>query len=204
MEIVRWQGRPRLRRPIVVAAFEGWSDGADAASMAMGHLIQAWRARPFASVDPEEFFDFTSTRPRVRLDAQGDRVIDWPANTLLAASLPGSAHDVVLLSGTEPQLRWRTFTGALVETFQALHVEMVLTLGALLADVPHTQPVRVTGSSADTEVSERLNLRRSRYEGPTGILGVLGDALARSDIPSASLWAAVPHYVAQTPSPKAA
>lgn len=204
MEIVRWEARPRLRRPILIAAFEGWSDGADGASMALRHLAQSWRARPFASIDPEEFFDFTSTRPRVRLDADLNRVIDWPSNELSAASPPGASHDVVLLAGTEPQLRWRTFTGGLLEAIQQLGVEMVVTLGALLADVAHTQPVRVTGSSADQDMARRLNLRRSRYEGPTGILGVLGDALARADIPSASLWAAVPHYVAQTPSPKAA
>jgi proteasome assembly chaperone (PAC2) family protein len=204
MEIVRWQARPRLRRPVLVAAFEGWSDGGDAASTALRHLVRAWQARPFASIDPEELFDFTSTRPRVRLDEDLKRHIDWPGNEFSAAHLPGAPHDVVLLAGTEPQLRWRTFCGALIEVLQELEVEMVVTLGALLADVAHTQPVRVTGSAADPDVAQRLNLRRSRYEGPTGILGVFGDALAQADIPSASLWAAVPHYVSQTPSPKAA
>ncbi|MHB1853931.1 MAG: PAC2 family protein [Acidimicrobiales bacterium] len=204
MEIVQWQARPRLRRPILVAAFEGWSDGADAASTAMSHLIDIWGARPFAAIDPEDFFDFTATRPRVRLDDDLVRRIEWPENQLLAAPLPASNHDVVLLSGTEPHLRWKTFCGGLVEAIQSLGVEMVVTLGALLADVAHTQPVRVTGTAADPDLADRLNLRRSRYEGPTGILGVLGDALAKADIPTASLWAAVPHYVAQTPSPKAA
>ena len=204
MEIVQWENRPKLRRPILVAAFEGWSDGADAASTAMSHLIDAWKARPFASIDPEEFFDFTATRPRVRLDDDLNRRIEWPSNQLLAAPLPAGPHDVVLLAGTEPHLRWKTFCAALVEAIQSLGVEMVLTLGALLADVAHTQPVRVTGTAADPELAERMNLRRSRYEGPTGILGVLGEALSRADIPAASLWAAVPHYVSQTPSPKAA
>ncbi|MHB1445886.1 MAG: PAC2 family protein [Acidimicrobiales bacterium] len=204
MEIVSWEARPRLRRPILVTAFEGWSDGADAASTALSHLIDMWAARPFASIDPEEFFDFTATRPRVRLDDELVRRIEWPENQLLAAPLPASKHDVILLSGTEPHLRWKTFCGGLVEAIQSLGVEMVVTLGALLADVAHTQPVRVTGTAADPDLAERLSLRRSRYEGPTGILGVLGDALARADIPTASLWAAVPHYVAQTPSPKAA
>lgn len=204
MEIVQWEARPRLRRPILVAAFEGWSDGADAASTAMSHLIDIWGARPFAAIDPEDFFDFTATRPRVRLDDDLVRRIEWPENQLLAAPLPASNHDVVLLSGTEPHLRWKTFCGGLVEAIQSLGVEMVVTLGALLADVAHTQPVRVTGTAADPDLADRLNLRRSRYEGPTGILGVLGDALAKADIPTASLWAAVPHYVAQTPSPKAA
>lgn len=203
-EIVHWEARPRLRRPILVAAFEGWSDGGDAASGAMTHLAEMWQARPFAWIDPEEFFDFTSTRPRVQLDDQLVRHIEWPSNKLLAASLPSSVHDVVLLSGTEPHLRWRTFCGGLVDAIKSLGVEMVVTLGALLADVAHTQPVRVTGTAADPEMAARLKLRRSRYEGPTGILGVLGDALAREGIPSASLWAAVPHYVSQTPSPKAA
>ncbi|HUZ43541.1 MAG TPA: PAC2 family protein [Acidimicrobiales bacterium] len=204
MEIVQWEARPRLRRPILVAAFEGWSDGADAASTAMSHLIDTWSARPFASIDPEDFFDFTATRPRVRLDDDLVRRIEWPENQLLAAPLPASNHDVVLLSGTEPHLRWKTFCSGLVGAIQSLGVEMVVTLGALLADVAHTQPVRVTGTAADPDLAERLNLRRSRYEGPTGILGVLSDALAKADIPTASLWAAVPHYVAQTPSPKAA
>jgi proteasome assembly chaperone (PAC2) family protein len=204
MEIVQWDARPNLRRPILVAAFEGWSDGADAASTAMSHLVDAWKARPFASIDPEEFFDFTATRPRVRLDDDLNRHIEWPSNQLLAAQLPAGPHDVVLLAGTEPHLRWKSFCGALVEAIQSLGVEMVLTLGALLADVAHTQPVRVTGTAGDPELAARLYLRRSRYEGPTGILGVLGDALARADIPAASLWAAVPHYVSQTPSPKAA
>lgn len=204
MEIVQWEARPRLRRPILVAAFEGWSDGADAASTALSHLVDAWSARPFASIDPEEFFDFTATRPRVRLDDDLVRRIDWPSNQFMAAPLPSSNHDVVLLSGTEPHLRWKTFCGGLVEAIQSLGVEMVVTLGALLADVAHTQPVRVTGTAADPDLAARLNLRRSRYEGPTGILGVLGEALARADVPTASLWAAVPHYVAQTPSPKAA
>jgi proteasome assembly chaperone (PAC2) family protein len=204
MEIVQWEARPRLRRPILVAAFEGWSDGADAASTAVTHLIEAWKARPFASIDPEEFFDFTATRPRVRLDENLNRTLDWPTNQLLAAPLPASAHDIILLAGTEPHLRWKTFCSALVEAIQSLGVELVVTLGALLADVAHTQPVRVTGTAADPELAERMNLRRSRYEGPTGILGALGDALSRADIPAASLWAAVPHYVSQTPSPKAA
>jgi len=204
MDIVSWEARPRLRRPILVAAFEGWSDGADAASTALSHLIDTWAARPFASIDPEEFFDFSATRPRVRLDDELVRRIEWPTNQLLAAPLPASNHDVVLLSGTEPHLRWKTFCGGLVEAIQSLGVEMVVTLGALLADVAHTHPVRVTGTAADTDLAERLSLRRSRYEGPTGILGVLSDALAKADIPTASLWAAVPHYVAQTPSPKAA
>ena len=204
MECIRWEERPRLRRPILVAAFEGWNDAADAATSAVGHLSTVWGARRFASVDPEEFYDFTLTRPRVRLDEGLVRRIDWPSNELRFAELADLPHDVVLLVGTEPQLRWRTFCSELIGVMTAMDVEMVVTLGALLADVAHTRPVRVTGSAADPEMAARLHLERSRYEGPTGILGALGDALGRAGIPSASLWAAVPHYIGQTPSPKAA
>lgn len=200
---VRWEERPRLRRPIMVAAFEGWNDAADAASTAIGHLTTAWKARPFASIDSEDFFDFTLTRPRVRLDEGMVRRIEWPTTELRAAALPELSHDLVLLAGTEPQLRWRTFCSEIVGVMKELGVELMVTLGALLADVAHTQPVRVTGAAADPDLAERLHLSRSRYEGPTGIVGVLGDAAGKAGIPSASLWAAVPHYVGQTPSPKA-
>ena len=203
MESVRWEDRPRLRRPILVAAFEGWNDAADAASSAVAHLSDVWGARPFASVDPEEYFDFTLTRPRVRLDEGLVRRIDWPANELRWATVTGAPHDIVLMAGTEPQLRWRTFCTEIIGVMRSLGVEMVVTLGALLADVAHTRPVRVTGTAADSELASRLHLERSRYEGPTGIVGALGEALGREGIPSASLWAAVPHYVGQTPSPKA-
>jgi proteasome assembly chaperone (PAC2) family protein len=203
MDAVRWEQRPQLRRPVVLAAFEGWNDAGDAASSAARYVAAAWDARPFASVDPEEFYDFTATRPQVRLQDGMTRRIVWPSVELQAASVPGSSHDVVFLHGIEPQLRWRTFCELLVGVTRELQVEMVVTLGALLADVHHSHPVRVTGTAADDELVARLGLRRSGYEGPTGIVGVLHDALARSGIPSASLWAAVPHYVHQTASPKA-
>jgi proteasome assembly chaperone (PAC2) family protein len=204
MDFVRWENRPRLRRPVMVAAFEGWNDAGDAASTAVGHLGRAWLAREFATLDPEEFYDFTSTRPIVRLDDAGVRRIDWPVGRLSAAPVTAGSHDVVLLDAVEPQLRWRTYCDGIVEVVHALGVELVVTLGALLADVPHSRPVRVTGTSGDTELSDRLGLRPSRYEGPTGIVGVLHDAFTRAGIPSASLWATVPHYVHQVPSPKAA
>jgi proteasome assembly chaperone (PAC2) family protein len=203
MDVVRWSARPKLRRPVLIAAFEGWNDAADAASGAARYLRDHWSARPFADVDPEEFYDFSSTRPQVRLAEGLTREIVWPANQLSAASLPGERHDVVVLLGVEPQLRWRTFCTTLIEVATDLGVEMVLTLGALLADVAHSRPVRVTGTGADAELVRRLGLQRSRYEGPTGIVGVLHDACGRAGVPSASLWAAVPHYVAATPSPKA-
>jgi len=203
MDHVLWESRPTLRRPVLLAAFEGWNDAGDAASSAVRYLRDRWQARPFASIDPEDYFDFSSTRPLVRLTEDFTREIAWPSNELSAASLPGTSRDVVVLLGTEPQLKWRTFTEELVEVATSLGVELVVTLGALLADVAHTRPVRVTGTAADNELVQRLGLTRSTYEGPTGIVGVLHEAFSRADIPSASLWAAVPHYVAATPSPKA-
>jgi len=204
MDHVRWQDRPHLRRPVLVAAFEGWNDAADAASTAARYLRDRWSARPFASIDPEEFYDFTSTRPQARLINGITRKIVWPANELSAAALPGTVGDVVVLLGHEPQLKWRTFSDQVVQVATELGVELVVILGALLADVAHTRPVRVTGTAADAELVRRLGLGRSTYEGPTGIVGVLHDALSRASLPSASLWAAVPHYVASTTSPKAA
>jgi proteasome assembly chaperone (PAC2) family protein len=203
MDHVRWTARPSLRRPVLIAAFEGWNDAADAASTAGRYLRDRWSARPFASIDPEEFYDFSTTRPQVRLDDGLSRAIVWPENEFSGASLPASSRDAVLLIGTEPQLKWRTFCEQILGVAQALNAEMVVTLGALLADVAHTRPVRVTGTAADGELVRQLGLERSRYEGPTGIVGILHDALARAGVPSASLWAAVPHYVAATPSPKA-
>jgi proteasome assembly chaperone (PAC2) family protein len=204
MEIVTWVERPVLRHPVMIAAFEGWNDAGDAASTAAQYLARKWDAEDFASIDPEEFYDFSSTRPLVRLIDGSTRNIDWPANEWSAASLPETERDVVFLQGVEPQLRWRTFCGAVVEVAQGLGVELVLTLGALLAETPHTRPVRVTGTAADHDLVARLGLQRSGYEGPTGIVGVLHDALGRAGLSSASLWATVPHYVGQTPSPKAA
>ena len=204
MDHVRWQDRPRLRRPVLIAAFEGWNDAADAASTAARYMRDHWSAKPFASIDPEEFYDFTSTRPQVRLVQGLTRRIEWPETELSAAALPGTSRDVVVLLGHEPQLRWRTFSEQVVSVATDLNVELIVILGALLADVAHTRPVRVTGTAADAELVRRLGLGRSTYEGPTGIVGVLHDAFSRAHVPSASLWAAVPHYIAATPSPKAA
>lgn len=203
MDHVLWESRPTLRRPVLLAAFEGWNDAGDAASSAVRYLRDRWQAKPFATIDPEDYFDFSSTRPQVRLNDDLMREIAWPSNELSAASLPGTSRDVIVLLGTEPQLKWRTFTEELVGVATSLGVELVVTLGALLADVAHTRPVRVTGTAADNELVQRLGLTKSTYEGPTGIVGVLHEAFSRAEIPSASLWAAVPHYVAATPSPKA-
>jgi predicted ATP-grasp superfamily ATP-dependent carboligase len=196
--------RPQLERPILIAAFRGWNDGGQGASLATGYLAKLWEAKRFAEFDPETFFDFQATRPHVTLEEGLTRRIDWPATVFYHGRPPGLDRDAVLLLGIEPNLRWRTFTDLLVGFTQELGVELVVTLGALLADVPHTRPCPVTGSATDKQLVERLGLSASRYEGPTGIIGVLHDACLRAGLPSASLWAAVPHYVSLTPSPKAA
>jgi predicted ATP-grasp superfamily ATP-dependent carboligase len=204
-ELVRWEETPpKLRRPVLISAFEGWNDAGDAATLAVAYMAEAWSARRVAVIDPEEFFDFTSARPQVRLLDDGTRHIDWPTNELWVAELPGAQRDVVLLRGIEPQLRWRTFCQAVAAETEALEVELVISLGALLADVPHSRRVRVSGTADHDAMGQSLGLTRSTYEGPTGIVGVLADAFRRLEIPSVSLWAAVPHYVHQLPSPKAA
>jgi predicted ATP-grasp superfamily ATP-dependent carboligase len=201
---LRIHSRPELERPVLLAAFRGWNDGAQAASLAAGYLAKTWGAEQFAEVDPEDFFDFQATRPHVSLEDGLTRRIDWPETGFYHARPEGLDRDIVLLLGIEPNLRWRTFTDLVVGLAQELEVELMITLGALLADVPHTRPAPVTGSASDEELVQRLGLSPSRYEGPTGIVGVLHDACRQADIPSASLWAAVPHYVSLTPSPRAA
>jgi len=189
---------------VLVAAFRGWNDGGQGASLAASYLAKVWDARRFAEIDPEGFFDFQATRPHVRLEEGLTRRIDWPETAFFHARPHRLDRDAVLLMGVEPNLRWRTFSGLIVDFAQELGVELVVTLGALLADVPHTRPTPVTGSATDPDLIERLGLQASRYEGPTGIVGVLHDACKGAGIPSASLWAAVPHYVSLAPSPKAA
>ncbi len=190
-------------RPVMVVAFEGWNDAGDAATGAVEHLWEHWSATTFASIDPEEFYDFTSARPHVRIDEDLRRVIDWPADEFGWAQPPGTSG-VVLLRGVEPQLKWRTFCAEVLEVATELRCRMVITLGALLADVAHTRPTPVFGTSNDQVVLDALGLERSGYEGPTGIVGVLQAECARAGIDSASLWAAVPSYVPAAPSPKAA
>jgi predicted ATP-grasp superfamily ATP-dependent carboligase len=201
---LRVSARPELARPVLVAAFRGWNDGAQAASLAAGYLARVWGAEQIADVDPEGFFDFQATRPHVSLVDGITRRIDWPETAFYHAKPAALDRDVVLLLGIEPNVRWRTFTDLVVGHAQALGVEFVVTLGALLADVPHTRPSPVTGSASDPELVQELGLSTSRYEGPTGIVGVLHDACNKAGIQSASLWAAVPHYVSLTPSPRAA
>lgn len=199
---VRWLSNPRLQSPTVIAAFSGWNDAADAASTAIRTLIEAWNAEPLAEIDPEEFTDFATIRPSVRLDSNAQRSIVWPKVSMWHASTPGS--DVILLLGPEPSLKWRLFTEQIISVATRFDASMVLTLGALLADVSHRGDVQVMGTANDDATIERFDLQRSRYEGPTGIISVLHDACTHSSIPSASLWAACPAIASQIPSPKAA
>lgn len=193
-----------LRDPIMIAAFRGWNDAGDAASFAASHLGRVWAAKKFAAIDPEEFYDFQAVRPHVELDEGLTRKINWPQNEFWAAKLDKAPQDIIVLVGVEPNVKWRTFSQLIVDVARQHDVKLVITLGALLADVAHSRPVHITGTAADPQLVERLQLQRSRYEGPTGIVGVLHDALSSSGIDSASLWAAVPHYLAITPNPKAA
>jgi proteasome assembly chaperone (PAC2) family protein len=196
--------RPELRDPVLIAAFRGWNDGGQGASLAAGYLAKAWDAERFAEIDGENFYDFQATRPMVSLEDGLTRKLEWPDNGFFHASLPGSDRDAVILIGTEPNLRWRTFSGLVLGLAQDLGVERVVTFGSLLADVPHTRPAPVTAAATDAQLVEELGLEPSRYEGPTGIVGVLLDAARGAGISSLSLWAAVPHYVSLAPSPRAA
>ena len=204
MDHVRWTTRPPLHEPVVIAAFEGWNDAGDAATTAARYLVDRWDTDLVAEVDPEEFYDFTSTRPEVRLDDDGLREIVWPSTEIHAGTIPGTEQDVLLIVGTEPQLRWRTYCAALTEVAQDHGARLCLTLGALLAEVPHTRPTPIVGTAYEPDVVAGLELQPSRYEGPTGIVGVLHDAWRRAGLRSASLWATVPAYVPGAPSPKAA
>jgi proteasome assembly chaperone (PAC2) family protein len=193
-----------LRDPVLIAAFRGWNDAGEGASFAATHLARVWAGEMIASIDPEEFYDFQVSRPHVELVDGLTRKVTWPSNEFWAAHVEGSDRDVLVLVGTEPNTKWKTFTRAIVDVATEHDVQMVVTLGALLADVAHSRPVHVTGTAGDQELMEKLGLERSRYEGPTGIVGVLHDALSSTSIPTASLWAAVPHYLAVSPNPRVA
>jgi proteasome assembly chaperone (PAC2) family protein len=196
--------RPQLQRPVLVAAFRGWNDGGQGATLAAGYLAKQWEAEQFASIDPEQFYDFQAMRPQVSLEEGMTRKLEWPENTFFHAHVPGSDRDAVILLGTEPNLRWKTFAGLVLGLVQELGVERTVTFGSLLADVPHTRPAPVTAAATDESLMQELGLEPSRYEGPTGIVGVLLDACRGAGISSLSLWAAVPHYVSLAPSPRAA
>jgi proteasome assembly chaperone (PAC2) family protein len=199
---VRWSSEPALRSSVLIAAFTGWNDAGDAASLAARYLLESWRGSTIATFDDEEFVDFSSTRPTVRLEDGETRRIDWPVTEVAVARTPGG--DVAFLTGPEPQLRWRTYCSTVLEVCERLDVHLVVTLGALLADVSHDRPVDIIGTASDQTLIDRFQLRRSRYEGPTGIVGVLHDACATSGVSTLSLWAAVPAYAPGSPSPKAA
>jgi proteasome assembly chaperone (PAC2) family protein len=204
MESLIWRGDvPQLRAPMLVCAFRGWNDAAGVASAALSTLADSFDPEPIAEVDPEDYFDFQATRPTILLSEGQTRQIDWPRNDLIAVRVPGADRDLVLFDGTEPNLRWRTFSEMLATAADALGVEMVVTLGALVAEVSHTLPVPITGLASDEQLIDELDLQRSNYEGPTGIVGVLHDCCRQLGMTSASLWAAVPHYVAAVPNPKA-
>jgi proteasome assembly chaperone (PAC2) family protein len=205
MQPLRWEYRPDgLRAPALICAFKGWNDAADAASSATTFVGTALGGRRFASIDPEEFYDFQATRPQIRLVEGQARKIEWPDVELYEVRIPRAPRDLIVLSGSEPSFRWRTFSRLIVDVAEAIGVQLVVTLGALLADVPHTRPVSVTGFASDPALVARLGLSSSTYEGPTGIIGVLHAACMDAGLPSASLWAAVPHYIAAAPNPKAA
>jgi predicted ATP-grasp superfamily ATP-dependent carboligase len=205
MQPLIWDRRPgELRAPAMVCAFKGWNDAGDAASSAVSFLAGTLGARRFASLDAEEFFDFQANRPCIRLGDHDQREIVWPTVEIFEAPAPRAPRDLVLVQGFEPSMRWRSFSASLVDLAEALGVQLVVTLGALLGDVPHTRPVAMTGHASDPALSERLGISPSSYEGPTGIVGVLHAACANAGLPSASLWAAVPHYVAAATNPKAA
>ncbi|MEZ5407840.1 MAG: PAC2 family protein [Acidimicrobiales bacterium] len=204
MDHIQWSAqRPELRSPILIAAFEGWGDAGDAATTAARHVRDRLGGEVIGGIDSEPFYDFTSTRPYVRLEGT-ERHIDWPANEIAAVQIPTSTHDLLVLVGIEPQLQWRTFTQQILALIDEFDVELVISLGALIADVVHSRPARVYSSGYDPELNEKLDLEPSTYEGPTGIIGVLHDALRTHGTPSLSLWGTVPQYVPHATSPKAA
>ncbi|WP_246592065.1 PAC2 family protein [Nocardioides daeguensis] len=194
---------PELVRPVVIAAFEGWNDAAESATAVVDHLMKAWDARVVAAIDPDDYYDFQVNRPTVGIDESGFRKLTWPSTHIAVASPPELDRDVILVRGIEPNMRWRQFTAEILAAIDDLGCELFVTLGALLSDSPHTRPIPVSGSTTEADLMDRLVLEQSTYEGPTGIVGVLQDACARVDIPAVSYWAAVPHYVAQPPCPKA-
>ena len=201
-EQVRWLSEPTLTHPVLIAGFTGWNDAGDASSVALRTMIEAWGANALAEIDPEPFTDFATVRPQIKLDDNRQRNIVWPTVGVWSVSLPGT--DVILVLGPEPALRWRAFSDQIVGICDRFEVAMAVSLGALLADVPHSRPVQLIGTATEETLIERFELQRSQYEGPTGIVGVLHDALHRAGLATASLWAAVPGYASQVPSPKAA
>ena len=194
---------PALRDPILIAAFQGWNDAAEAASKAVEHLLSIWPSQLIAEVESEEFYDYQVNRPQIFLDEEGERELSWPTTTVHAVTVPDFDRDLVIVTGVEPSMKWRTFVGELLSLGEDLNISLVVSLGSLLADVPHTRPIPVTLSAGNTSLAKKFEVEMSRYEGPTGILGAIQDACNARDIDSVSLWAAIPHYVSTPPCPKA-
>jgi predicted ATP-grasp superfamily ATP-dependent carboligase len=205
MQPLIWESRPDgLRAPAILCAFSGWNDAGDAASAALTFIGESLNAERFARIDPEDFYDFQSTRPQIGFTEDGKREITWPGVEIFAARVPRAPRDLILVQGPEPSMRWRSFSQHIVDLAEALGTQLVVTMGALLADVPHSHPVSITGLASDPSLVEKLSVPETTYEGPTGIVGVLHTACSDAGLPSASLWASVPHYVAAAPNPKAA
>lgn len=201
---------PALRNPVMVIAFSGWNDAAEAATGAASHLLGCWTDPSFdvvpeliADVDPEEFYDFQVNRPMIEVDESLVRSLTWPGTQIFALRTPSLENDFVVVRGVEPSMKWKTFTSDLLDLADDLEVEIVITIGSMLADTPHTRPITVSGSGAHPDIANRLGVEISKYEGPTGVLGVIQDACVRRGIDAISLWAAVPHYASNSPSPKA-
>jgi proteasome assembly chaperone (PAC2) family protein len=201
---------PSLRSPVMVIAFSGWNDAAEAATGALSHLLGSWTDSEFdvvpeliADVNPEDFYDFQVNRPMVEIDESSVRALTWPGTQIFGLRTPTFDHDFVAVRGVEPSMKWRTFTADLLDLADDLEVDLVITLGSMLADAPHTRPITVSGSGAHPDIAQRLGVEISKYEGPTGILGVIQDGCVRRGVDAVSLWAAVPHYASNSPSPKA-
>jgi len=193
---------PALRDPILVAAFQGWNDAGEAASKAVEHLLSLWPSQLIAEMESEDFYDYQVNRPQIFLDEDGERELSWPATTIHAVTIPEFDRDLIIVTGVEPSMKWRTFVGEILSLGEDLNISLVVSLGSLLADVPHTRPIPVTLSAANTALAKKFDVEMSRYEGPTGILGAIQDGCNARDIDSVSLWAAIPHYVSAPPCPK--
>lgn len=205
MDYVQYFKQPELRNPLLIAAFAGWNDAADAATTAVKFLIERWKPTKLAEIDPEEFFVFTETRPLVQSNKGIQNTIIWPSNQFLSYSAPYPDHDILIYLGAEPQLKWKTFTKTFMDVCKGFNVSEALLLGAFLVDIPHSMDVPISGFSSSPELLERLrelDVRSSSYSGPTGMVGVLHDSLRNAGIPVSSLWAAAPHYLAATPNIK--
>lgn len=201
--MIELEGSLELEDPVLLAAFEGWNDAADAASAALDHLAKVWKARPVGQMDSDDYYDYQVNRPTVTIGDGDVRGIVWPTTRVLVATPPDAPRDIILVRGIEPNMRWRPFCDEIMGVADALGAEMTVLLGALLADSPHTRPIPVSASATDPDLASALGLEAPKYEGPTGIVGVLQEACQRANLPAVSFWAAVPHYVASTPCPKA-